>query len=129
MIMGFILYMSLALCGFVFCKVSVTSDSVVCFSLNCGCGVLSCVIFCSWYWGIVWLVLCPTVIKKSLKALAISWGSVYVVLSYLMSDGVVLSVALEGIMELSILVCSFWSPLASSSLVVSDVLFALVIVF
>ena len=68
-------------------------------------------------------------IKKSLKALAISWGSVYVVLSYLMSDGVVLSVALEGIMELSILVCSFWSPLASSSLVVSDVLLALVIVF
>ena len=48
-------------------------------------------------------------IKKSLKALAMSWGLVYVLFSYVMSEGDVLDWLLEGMVDLRILACSLGS--------------------
>ena len=69
--------MSLALLGLIFFMVLVSSSSVMCLSWNVGCLGWSCLMESSscgsaGYCGIVWLVLCPTVIKKSLNASAMS---------------------------------------------------------
>ena len=77
----------------------------------------------------VWLVLCPTVMKKSLNALAISCGSVRVLLSYCISAGDDLAWLLDGMMDLRIFACSLGSDCASRSLLVRSSFFALVTVF
>ena len=115
--------MSVALLGLILFMVLVSSSSVMCLRLNSGCFGLSCLMDSSvgfgsgGYCGMVLLVLCPTVMKKSLNALAMSWGLVYVLFSYVTMDGVCLSWFLDGTTDLRILACClgsclvFWSCL------------------
>ena len=103
-----------ALFGLSFFIVLVRSSMVTCLSLNGGCLGWSCLIASSCcgsgvYFGIVWLVLSPTVMKKSLNALAMSWGLVCVLFSYVMMDGDCLSWFLDGMTDLSILLCCLGS--------------------
>ena len=90
---GLILKMSLALFGLMFFIVLATISVVVWLSLKDG-GGLSSSSFSSSSWGrggVVWgmvsLVLCPMVMNRSLRASAMSVGSVYVMFSYMIVVG------------------------------------------
>ena len=82
-IAGEMSYMSCALSGLIFFIAFFTSCCVRCLSWKVGCCFLLSerkILFVS-YFGIVWLVLCPTVMKWSLSLSAMSCGSVYCLFS------------------------------------------------
>jgi hypothetical protein len=99
--------MSLALFGFMFLSVFVTISSVVCCSSKGGSWLLfdGCAGL-SWL-GIVLLVLCPMVMKKSFNEFAMSVGLVYVWFSYVMVVGDLLFCLLFGMILFRIFACLF----------------------
>ena len=77
MMVGLILKTSFVLLRFSLLSKDVTCFVVVCASVKAG-GKFMCSIFCCMscgMGGIVWLVLCPIVMKWSFSASAISFGS------------------------------------------------------
>lgn len=104
---GLILYISLALLGFMCFRFFVILSRFVCLSSKGGGLLVGGCCCCVVLGMIVWLVLCPMVIKKSFNALAISVGSVYVVFSYLIDVGDCLGVLLDGIRLFKTFACCF----------------------
>lgn len=115
-IAGLTLYMSLALLMLILFMVLVVSSSVMGLSWKGGCLLGSCcmlsTVMCG---GMVWLVLCPMVMKWSLRAFAMSLGSVYVWFSYVIDVGEDLFGLFDGRIDFRILACFLWSFLVSCS--------------
>jgi hypothetical protein len=107
---GLILKMSLALLGLMF---FIFSDGLGRGLVELeGWGGLSSSFFSSWgreeaVGGMVSLVLCPMVMKRSLRALAMSVGSVYVLFSYMMVVEDVRCCDRDGMSYFRIFACCF----------------------